>query len=353
MKKFLILLIVILALFFLLNYVNSSKKPVLVQQPVQTQNSITGEVKIIAENLQIPWEILFLPGGEILITERPGNLVIIGKERKTLKVSDVEAVGEGGLLGAALHPNFPNNHFLYLYFTTRTDGRLENRVERFIFENEKLTDGKIITEGIAAAANHNGGRIAFGPDGYLYVATGDAQNEKLAQDQNSLNGKILRVKDDGSGLEIYSYGHRNVQGLAWDNEGRLWATEHGRSGIASGYDELNLIEKGKNYGWPVIEGDEEKEGMVSPVIQSGASETWAPAGLAYFNGRLFFGGLRGETLYEYQISQKLLKRHLVRQFGRIRAVVLKDNNLYLTTSNTDGRGRVRDRDDKLIIIGLD
>lgn len=315
------------------------------------------KVEIIVENLNIPWEVTFLPNGEILVTERPGTLLAI-KNKQKVSIEGVEHVGEGGLLGLAIHPNFTNTHLIYLYLTTRTSEGLTNRVERYRLEGNQLSERKIILQGIAGAPNHDGGRIAFGPDGYLYVTTGDAENSGSAQNVDSLNGKILRVKDDGSipsdnpfGNAVYSYGHRNSQGLAFDNKKRLWATEHGRSGLQSGYDELNLIEKGKNYGWPVIQGDEKREGMVSPVFQSGPNTTWAPAGAAFYNGSIFFGGLRGESLFEYKIAENSLKRYFQGQFGRIRAVVLgPDGYLYVTTSNTDGRGNPKAGDDKLIKV---
>ncbi len=317
-------------------------------------------IEIIAENLQIPWEIAFLPDGDLLVTERPGTLKRIGKEGQIYTIDDVEHIGEGGLLGMALHPRFSENQWIYLYFTTKSESGLINRVERYRFAGDRLTEKTIIIDNIPGAANHDGGRIAFGPDNYLYITTGDAGNPNLAQNINSLAGKILRLKDDGSvpsdnpfGNAVYSYGHRNSQGLAWDDKGQLWATEHGRSGIQSGLDELNLIKKGSNYGWPIIEGDERKEGMETPVINSGPNETWAPAGMAYFKGRIFFTGLRGESLYEIAISQdgkvESIKAHLRGAFGRLRAIQIGPNGyFYLSTSNTDGRGDPRSRDDKII-----
>lgn len=314
-------------------------------------------IEIIAFDLEIPWEVAFLPEGEMLVTERSGNLIKIDNDKTVIKIDGVSHIGEGGLLGLAVHPEFSTNHFIYLYLTTEENGKITNRVERYKLEGTVLSDRKIIIEGILGSSVHDGGRIAFGPDRYIYITTGDAGNSNLAQDKNSLNGKILRVADDGSvlsdnsfGNAIYSYGHRNSQGLTWDEKGRLWATEHGRSGIQSGLDELNLIEKGKNYGWPVIQGNEAKEGMVSPVIQSG-DDTWAPAGAVFLNGSIFFGGLRGEALYEYQIEKKKLKTHFKGKFGRIRAVVFgPDDFLYITTSNRDGRGNIKEGDDKIIKI---
>lgn len=317
--------------------------------------------EIVAENLAIPWEIAFLPDGDLLVTERPGTLKRIGKEGRVYDIEGVEHVGEGGLLGMTLHPQFQENRWLYLYLTTKDESGLINRVDRYRFENDHLSEKKTIIDKIPGAAYHDGGRIVFGPDGYLYITTGDASRSNLAQDIDSLAGKILRLKDDGLippdnpfGNAVYSYGHRNPQGLAWDNKGRLWATEHGRSGILSGLDELNLIEKGKNYGWPVIQGDETRAGMELPVAQSGPDATWAPAGVAFLNGSLFFGGLRGESLYEAKIlneNKVSLRVYFQQEFGRIRAVALgPDGYIYIATSNTDGRGEPRLNDDKIIKI---
>lgn len=318
-------------------------------------------VSVVAENLKIPWEIAFFPDGDFLVTERAGVLKRIGKNPEEYKIEGVEHSGEGGLLGAALHPNFSENRWLYLYFTTRVSGRIENRVERYRFKNGRLSEKTLIIGDIPAGAVHNGGRIAFGPDGYLYITTGDAGNGNLSQDINSLAGKILRLNADGVvppdnpfSNAVYSYGHRNSQGIIWDNKGRLWATEHGRSGILSGFDELNLIEKGKNYGWPVIQGDERRGDMKNPIVHSGPDETWAPAGAVFWDGSIFFGGLRGQSLYEAKIGnadEVSLKAHFRGEFGRIRAVVLgPDGYLYIATSNTDGRGAPKENDDKIIRI---
>lgn len=355
-KKFFVLLLAIIAVLVgpqLLAPSLQRPEPQITNAPLETN------IEIIAQDLKIPWEMAFLPGGEILLTQRPGTLLKIGKDKKTIQVEEVEHLGEGGLLGLAVHPNFVKNRWIYLYLTSAINAKLENRVERYRLERDRLSGRTVIIDDIRGAAIHDGGRIAFGSDGFLYISTGDAGQKDLAQDKNSLNGKILRVKDDGTipednpfGNAVYSYGHRNSQGLAWDSQGRLWATEHGRSGVQSGLDELNLIQKGKNYGWPIIQGEEKRQGLVSPVIQSGPEETWAPAGMAFGDGSLFFGGLRGETLYEAKIEGERvisLRKHLSGKFGRIRAVVLgPDGFLYLTTSNTDGRGNPQPGDDKLI-----
>ncbi len=320
------------------------------------------DIEVIVQNLNIPWEIAFLPDGDMLVTERPGKLLRIGSETKVVKeIAGVKHIGEGGLLGLALHPNFSQNNFLYLYSTTQDARGITNRVERYKFTNDTLSEQKVILEGIKGSANHDGGRIAFGPDKYLYITTGDAENSSLAQDKNSLNGKILRISDDGSippdnpfGNAVYSLGHRNPQGLVWDKDGTLWETEHGPSGTQTGYDEVNVITKGANYGWPEIRGDQTQAGMVSPVIQSGSNDTWAPSGMTYWNGSLFFAGLRGEALYQARIinQNKLdLTTHFKQEYGRIRTVVLgKDGFMYLATNNKDGRGQEKAGDDKIIKI---
>src|SRR3989338_3159574 len=318
-------------------------------------------IEVVAENLDIPWEIVFLPSGEMLVTERSGNLLKIGTDRKVINIDGVNHFGEGGLLGLALHPDFASNNFIYLYFTSGSASSISNRVERYKLEGETLTDKTVIISGIPGAANHDGGRIRFGPDGYLYITTGDSQNSSLSQDKNSLAGKILRVKDDGGSPSdnlfnsaVYSYGHRNVQGIAWDSQGRLWATEHGRSGVQSGLDEVNLIVKGGNYGWPTIQGNEIRDGMVTPVINSGASDTWAPSGMVFYNGKLFWAGLRGESLYEAVIRENKLvslKANFRSEYGRLRTVVIgPDGYFYILTNNTDGRGTPSPGDDKIIRV---
>lgn len=314
---------------------------------------VVPQEEIVAENLNIPWEIDWLPDKTMLVTERPGRLLLIGKDKRAIEVSGVAHIGEGGLLGLALHPDFNNNHWLYLYSTYR-DGGLKNRVERYRLEGAKLTERQVIVDGILGSANHDGGRIAFGSDGKLYVTTGDAQNPTAAQDKNSLNGKILRINDDGSGLEVYSYGHRNPQGLAWDSQGRLWASEHGPSGADTGWDEVNLIEAGNDYGWPEIKGEQTKAGMVTPVIQSGADDTWAPSGMTIVGDQLLFTGLRGEAVYSARIAGNKLvdfSRHFVGQWGRLRTIKLgPDGWLYLLTNNRDGRGQPKADDDKIIRV---
>ncbi|MDP3996460.1 MAG: PQQ-dependent sugar dehydrogenase [bacterium] len=319
------------------------------------------DVEEVATGLKVPWDMAFLPEGDFLVTERPGTLLRIGDGQRRYEISGVRHIGEGGLLGIALHPDFSQNRFVYLYFTSQVGGQIENRVERYRFENDELSGREVILSGIPGASYHDGGRIEFGPDGFLYITTGDAGNAGLAQNKNSLAGKILRLNDDGAtaadnpfGNAVWSYGHRNPQGLVWDGEGRLWSTEHGRSGALSGFDELNIIEKGGNYGWPTIQGDERKEGMNAPVLHSGSDYTWAPASATYYDGSIFFGGLRGEALFEAVLSatsKPELKIHFREEYGRVRMARMGDDGfLYISTSNTDGRGTPGSGDDRILKI---
>lgn len=327
---------------------------------------------VITENLDTPWAVAFLPDGSLLVTERSGKIHLLKTNGETESIEftpaqSIKEIGEGGLLGIVLHPDFSNNHYAYIYYTYNGENNNTlNRVSRFTLNNPKMTDEKIVVDRIPGASNHNGGRIKFGLDKNLYITTGDAQNPSQAQDTNSLAGKILRVTDEGKSVSgnpfwnlVYSYGHRNPQGITWSESGILYETEHGPSGgqFGTGRDEFNYIESGRNYGWPIILGDQARPGMESPLFNSGR-DTWAPAGAAYyrypdFRSAVFFGGLRGEALYEIEFTgdNRKLRTHFKGQFGRIREVILgPDGMLYITTSNKDGRGNPRSGDDKLIRI---
>lgn len=331
--------------------IKSTKTP---SNTVDTKPSPASEAQaprteIVAQGLEVPWALVFLPDANILVTERIGKVRLIQNGKlleKPIATLNVKQTGEGGLHGIAIHPNFPKEPYIYLYYTYSTSSNDSlNRVSRFVFDGQTLTDEKIIVDKIPGAIFHDGGRIKFGPDGFLYITTGDALNPSLAQDKNSLAGKILKVTAEDQ-VEIYSYGHRNPQGIAWDDKGRLWATEHGESAT----DEINLIEQGKNYGWPAVRGDQTRKDMIAPVLQSG-TQTWAPAGVAFYDESLFFGGLRGQALFELNLQNLQLKEHFKNEFGRIREVILgPDKMLYITTSNRDGRGSPAPDDDKIIRI---
>ncbi len=359
----LVILIAILGFYFILN-----KNPKIMQVS-ETQTSSqdqTPKTAVFATNLEVPWAIAFLPDGRMLVTERPGRVRIVDKNGNvsptpatTINVK-VERDGEGGLLGIVLSPQFSQNHFVYLYYTYESgNGDTLNRVVRARFENNKLSNEQIIVDKIPGAIYHNGGRIKFGPDGFLYITTGDARNSNAAQDKNSLAGKILRVTEDGKGApdnpfktQVYSYGHRNPQGIAWDVSGNLWETEHGPSGIWPNccQDEINRIEKRANYGWSQSVGDTVRAGTIGPVLHSGR-DIWAPSGTAIVGNSVFFAGLRGNALYEYKIDSKKLIEHFKSEYGRLREVILgPDNMLYITTSNRDGRGIIKENDDKIIRI---
>ncbi|HRN71256.1 MAG TPA: PQQ-dependent sugar dehydrogenase, partial [Candidatus Woesebacteria bacterium] len=255
-----LLLFGIVAVYF---YFSSLEKTDNKKQQVQTITSHPDapEIQIIAEGLDTPWSLVFLPDNSLLVTERKGTVRKISANGQldvnpVATLPNVLEIGEGGLLGMTLHPNFETNNYIYFYYTYRSNGNNTlNRVVRMTYTNNILSNEEILVNEIPGASNHNGGRIKFGPDNFLYITTGDAEEPSQAQNTNSLAGKILRVTDTGEPApenpfnnRVYSYGHRNPQGLAWDTNGKLWSTEHGRSGIQSGLDEVNLIQAGKNYG---------------------------------------------------------------------------------------------------------
>ncbi len=256
--------------------------------------SLSPATEVILRNLEVPWSLAFDPGGRLFFTERGGRVRLWERGRlqtEPVAFLPVAAVGEGGLLGLALAPDFGQTHFIYVYYTYRnTSGGLSNRVVRLVEQNGKGLDAVTVLDGIPGASIHDGGRLRFGPDGKLYVTTGDAANAPQAQDLRSLAGKILRLNPDGSvpadnpfrGSPIYSYGHRNPQGLDWHPvTGVLFATEHGQTA----HDEVNIIQPGGNYGWPQVSGEQTGENFIPPLLQTG-NNTWAPSGTSFYRGNL-------------------------------------------------------------------
>lgn len=335
----------------------------------------------IARGLEAPWSLAFLRDGTILVTERPGRVRVVRGGRLIAAPAArlaVDATGEAGLLGIALHPRYPQQPFVYLYYT-RAAGALRNRVSRFRlvsggFAGLRLVGEKVLLDRIPGGTIHDGGRIAFGPDGMLYVGTGDSGRPELAPQRSSLAGKILRLRPDGSipagnpfpGSPVWSYGHRNVQGLAWDRSGRLYASEHGPTGEFGlcCHDEVNLIRRGGFYGWPLWAGRtaaarpaqiglRRAPAAIPPVAESEGA-TWAPSGIAFLGRSLFVATLRGERLRRFDFDPRRASR-VVRQAavlqsrGRLRdAVRGADGCLYVLTSNRDGRGDPRPGDDRLL-----
>jgi len=338
-------LAIIFFVYFFLQIGNSDETRI-------TANAVL-EPEILASNLVAPWSLDFIDE-KIIFTERDGKINIIeGGEVRNIGEINVNNIGEGGLLGIAVDPDFNNNHFIYVYYTSEDD----NRVSRFIFNEDtnELTGETIILEGIPFSSIHNGGRIKFGPDDKLYIATGDASNPKLSQDVNSLAGKILRINKDGTipddnpfGNAVWTYGHRNPQGLAWDDSGRMFSSEHG----PSGRDEINIIEKGNNYGWPMTC---DEEGNYSNPIRCYTEFTLAPSGIEFHENVLFIAGLRGNQLREIVLDNGNIVEEieLLSELGRIRDVVAKEGFLYIATSNRDGRGLPRPGDDIIFRINTD
>ncbi|MCX5416781.1 sorbosone dehydrogenase family protein [Streptomyces sp. NBC_00059] len=324
-------------------------------------------VKTLADGLASPWGLAALPGGDLLVSSRDEATItrIDGESgRKTLlgSVPGVAPDGEGGLLGLAVAPTYGADHLVYAYFTTESD----NRVARLLYDEKKPAGQQLgapdtVLRGIPKGSVHNGGRIAFGPDRMLYVGTGETGDTGLAQDTSSVAGKILRMTPDGEPVHgnpegnslVYTYGHRNVQGLAWDGEKRLWASEFGQNT----WDELNLIEPGENYGWPDVEGQEGTEGFVDPVAQWKTSDA-SPSGIAYAEGSIWMAGLRGERLWRIPLSDKAdgeplaaPQAFLEGKYGRLRTVLAAGGDLlWLVTSNTDGRGTPKSGDDRVLLL---
>ena len=321
------------------------------------------DAEVVARNLYTPWAMDFTPDGRMLLTERPGRIRIIKEDRLEkeawMTFDDVDDELACGLLGLAVDPHFSKNRFVYAAYTYRTaGGHLRDRLVRL----REQPDGKgamdrvLLEYGIPGGSQHHGGCIKFGPDGKIYWATGDLGRPDLSQDRNHLAGKILRLNSDGSipsdnpfpGTPIHSYGHRNPQGLAWQPGTRhLYAVDHG----PSFRDELNRVEAGGNYGWPEITAEQNREGMVSPVLHSGVFKSWAPSSAAFvtwgvLSGALLFTGLKGQALYCVTFDPNRLRRIVAFQeflkgrYGRLRSLTqAPDGSIYFATSNGDGLGK--------------
>ncbi len=339
---------------------------------ILTNPSVRGEpvevpeqaVQTIATNLAIPWAVAFLPDGTALVTERNSGRILSVRApavdstadagdpagateiAEVARITDVRPAGEGGLLGIAVSPEYATDRWVYVYFTGETD----NRVVRLRLDGSAREP---VLTGIPKAGNHNGGRIAFGPDGLLYVGTGDAGDGENSQNTSSLAGKILRITGEGQpapgnpfGSPVYSYGHRNVQGLAWDGGGQLYATEFGQNR----YDELNRIEPGRNYGWPRVEGFGDDPAYVDPVATWSTSDA-SPSGLAILDDRAYLACLRGTKLYRIGLDAARPQQLLSDRYGRLRSVVVApDGTLWITTSNLDNRlpGDPHPQDDRIL-----
>ena len=321
-------------------------------------------VQTVASGLEVPWGLDFLPDGRAVVTERDSARVLLvtppegdgeGAVEEVGTVPDTVPQGEAGLLGVAVSPDFDTDHLLYFYVCTDD----ENQVVRAELGDDGLGPTEPILTGIPNGTIHDGGRLAFGPDGYLYVTTGETGEDQLARDRSSYAGKILRITTDGEpapgnpfgdpGGEVWSWGHRNVQGLAFDDAGRLWASEFG----SSVFDELNLIVAGDDYGWPMIEGAASDPRYHDPVATWPTDEA-SPSGLAYLDGDLWMAALRGQRLWRIPVDGTDVGEpmaYLTGEYGRLRTVaVAPDGRLWVTTSNRDGRGDPAADDDRILLV---
>ena len=318
--------------------------------------------RVLAKNLATPWGLAFLPDGDALVGERDsGDVHVVRRSGGKRQVDSLtvfsqrSSLGESGLLGLALHPGFASNRWVYAYLSTSSD----NRVVRMRLADGRLGKRHLVLGGIPMNVHHNGGALAFGPDGLLYVSTGDGEDSSRAQSRASLGGKVLRITPTGGvpagnpfGNRTWSMGHRNVEGLAFDRQGNLWASEFGEKSA----DELNRIVRGGNYGWPRVEGGDGDGGYRDPFAVWSPTSTCSPAGLAIANGRAWLGALQGECLYSVTLhgdNAGRKRRHLAGRFGRVRQVKrAPDGSLWITTSNRDGRGSPGSADDRVIRVAL-
>ena len=331
-----------------------------------TGNQSNKGIRAVAQNLEIPWAIYVAEDGRIFFTEKHGRIKVIYANgtlaREPVANIRAEDIGEAGLLGLALHPNFTQNHLMYVYHTYINEERLYNKVLMLTERNNKIVDSKIILDGIPASDLNNGGRIKFGPDGMLYVSTGDSESPEFAQDAKSLAGKILRVNHDGtipndnpfSDSPIYSYGHRNIQGLAWHPvTEKLYATEHG----PSGNDEINIIEPGSNYGWPleVCNNSLSSTTMRFETPLFCFNPSIAPTGLTIpiserlgYQNDIIFATFRGTHLHQIDLETRMQDNILV-GYGRLSDVIeAPDGSLYILTTNKNAVGIGNANDDQIL-----
>ncbi|MEC1697950.1 PQQ-dependent sugar dehydrogenase [Schinkia azotoformans] len=327
--------------------------------PVGRNQQYFHNAEVLGSNLQIPWDIVKVDN-QFLISERGGQIVRISENGQQFTMplklkKNVHDEGEGGLLGFILDPNFSSNSLAYIYHTYLEDGNIANRIVQVKKTGNGWEEIREMLSSLPGGRIHNGGRLEIGPENKLFITVGDAGVPESAQNLEVLSGKILRMNLDGSipndnpfkNSYIYSYGHRNPQGMAWDEGGKMYAAEHGQTA----HDEINVIIPGGNYGWPVIQGDEEREGMIKPLFHSG-NETWAPSGLAFNKGKLYVAALRGQQIRAFDLQART-SAPVFENVGRIRDLLVDDNYLYFITNNTDGRGSPNPNDDHLLRISLE
>lgn len=348
----------------------------LVESGFGPPGQVSLQVEEVATGLEVPWGIAFLPNGDLLVTERAGQIRLVQNgQLQPSPVAEVAATeeGEGGLLGIAVHPDFESNRWFYVYYTTDQNGTPVNRVERWRLsdDGQSATADQIIVDNIPVALYHNGGRIRFGPDGMLYVGTGDAREPSVSQDVNDVAGKILRVTPEGDvppdnpypNNPVYISGIRNTQGFDWSDQNTLWVTDHGPSGELGlrGLDKVSVAQAGDNLGWPEIYGCQQQGDLVRPVltwrdaVPPGGAAIYTGTAIPEWQGSLIIGTLGSRHLHRVALDDSgALQTHevyLQDQYGRLREVIMgPDGDLYVTTSNCDGRGSCPAEGDKILRI---
>ncbi|KTT84617.1 quinoprotein glucose dehydrogenase [Mammaliicoccus sciuri] len=317
----------------------------------------TKGIETVAQGLDIPWSIA-RSDDVFYLSERPGKIIKIDGNKKTEQQVDldkeVSTAAEAGLLGFVLAPDFKDSKEAYAYYTYEDNNQF-NRIVKLKLENDTWKEDEVLIDKIPSGQYHHGGRLKIGPDDKLYATTGDASDEQNAQDKDTLGGKILRINLDGSKPKdnpisnsyVYSYGHRNPQGIVWTPDGQMYASEHGNQAN----DEISEIKEGQNYGWPVIEGNEENDNMETPIFTSGSDDTWAPSGIAFKDGIIYSAALRGEGIMKFDVEKDEMKK-VATKYGRIRDVYIVNDDLYFVSNNTDGRGNPSQNDDKMYKVSL-